>query len=108
MRTSARKTDRSTSHEAAEQVEHSGRAAGQRQACLLAVWKTPGKTAAEIAVDIGVERHVPSRRLPELRKERQVKTGLIRRCTVTGNPSMTWWPLSGSDAQSPLPQESPQ
>ncbi|MCC7408378.1 MAG: hypothetical protein IT442_09910 [Phycisphaeraceae bacterium] len=99
MNARARKTDPITSHQAAEEVEASGRAASQRQACLLEVWKKPGQTAAEIAVATGLERHMPSRRLPELRKAGQVVNGPERICTVTGNPSMTWLPLSGAGAE---------
>ncbi|HOD84860.1 MAG TPA: winged helix-turn-helix domain-containing protein [Phycisphaerae bacterium] len=88
----ARRTDSPTSHQAAEEVEASGRAASQRHLCLIEVWKTPGKTAAEIAVAAGLERHVPSRRLPELRKAGQIVNGPERLCTVTGNLSMTWLP----------------
>lgn len=95
MHALARRTDPSTSHEAAEAVERCGRAASQRHLCLLEVWKRPGSTAAEIAARTGLERHVPSRRLPELRQAGQVRNGAQRICTVTGNPSMTWEPVPG-------------
>jgi hypothetical protein len=94
MNALARRTDPSTSHRAAEAVEASGRAASQRHLCLIEVWKKPGQTAAEIAVAAGLERHVPSRRLPELRKAGQVVNGPERICAVTGNPSMTWLPAT--------------
>jgi hypothetical protein len=61
----------------------------------LEVWKRPGSTAAEIAARSGLERHVPSRRLPELRQAGRIKNGPQRVCTVTGNPSMTWLPVKG-------------
>lgn len=93
MHALARRDDPITSHQAAQEVEANGCAASHRQVCLLEVWKKPGQTAAEIAVATALERHVPSRRLPELRKARQIKTGPVRRCTVTGNPSMTWLPM---------------
>lgn len=93
MHALARNTDPLTSHEAAETVERSGRAASQRHLCLLEVWKRPGSTAAEIAARTGLERHVPSRRLPELREAGQIKNGPQRICTVTGNSSMTWEPV---------------
>lgn len=86
----ARRTDPITSHEAAEEVESSGRAASQRRRCLLEVWKKPGCTAAEIAQAANLERHIPSRRLPELRQAGQIRNGQERICTVTGNLSMTW------------------
>jgi hypothetical protein len=81
-----------------DEADDASQAVSQRQVCLLEVWKAPGRTAAEIAVTAGLKRHVPSRRLPELRKARQVKTGPIRLCSVTGNPSMTWLPVAGASA----------
>lgn len=90
MKALARNTDPPTSHEAAEQVEASGRAASQRHLCLLEVWKRSGQTAAEIAAAAGLKRHVPSRRLPELRQVGQVKNGPARICGITGNSSFTW------------------
>lgn len=88
----ARRTDPITSHEAAEEVESSGRAASQRHRCFLEVWKKPGCTAAEIAQAANLERHIPSRRLPELRQAGQIRNGQERICNVTGNLSMTWVP----------------
>ncbi|MBI1374088.1 MAG: winged helix-turn-helix domain-containing protein [Phycisphaera sp.] len=95
MHAMARKNDPITSHQAADEVEASGRAASQRHRCLLEVWKKPGQTAAEIAVAADLQRHVPSRRLPELRKDGLVTNGPVRQCAVTGNPSLTWLPVSG-------------
>lgn len=92
MHALARTNDPPTSHQAADDVERSGRAASQRHLCLLEVWKKPGQTAAEIAVDTDLERHIPSRRLPELRSAGQVINGPQRNCSVTGNSSMTWLP----------------
>lgn len=87
----ARNTDPLTSHKAAFDVERRGAAANQRERCLKQVRKTPGRTAAEIAVLGGMERHVPSRRLPELRTAGDVENRDTRTCEVTGNTSLTWW-----------------
>lgn len=92
MPTLARNPDPETAHQATEEVESSGRAASQRHRCLLEIWKKPGRTAAEIAEAANLERHVPSRRLPELRQAGLVKNGQERACAVTGNPSKTWLP----------------
>jgi CRP-like cAMP-binding protein len=89
----ARSTDPSTSHDAAREAESSGRAAGQRLICLRQVRSVPGLTAAEIAARTGLERHVPSRRLPELREEGYVGNGSERACGETGRRSMTWNPV---------------
>lgn len=89
--TGARTTDPPTSHLAAHKAESSGRAGGQRRVCLGHVLMFPGLTAAEIAVKAGMERHVPSRRLPELRRAGLVHNGTERVCEATGRMSMTWW-----------------
>ncbi len=93
MTARARSRDPITSHIAAQESETSGRATSQRQICLIEVWKQPGRTAAEIAVTAGMQRHVPSRRLPELRASGQVVNGPERECNVTGHLSMTWYPV---------------
>lgn len=87
----SRISDPETSAEAAEQIESSGKAGRQRAICLEYVQMNPGQTAAEIAQETGLERHVPSRRLPELRPK-WVRNGEPRVCMVTGNRSMTWYP----------------
>ena len=93
----ARSSDPFTSHEAAHDAESSGRASAQRQICLGEVLKNPGKTAAEIAVAVGLERHAPSRRLPELRDAGLVVNGPARVCSVTGRMSITWLPAKEAE-----------
>ena len=88
----ARNTDPFTAHQAARDVEANGHADAQRASCLAEVRKNPGKTAAEIAVATGLERHAPSRRLPELREDVLVFNGPARICAVTGHLSLTWLP----------------
>jgi hypothetical protein len=92
METLQSNIDSSTPAEADEELPSSRRASSQGHRCLLEVWKRPGQTAAEIAVATGLRRHVPSRRLPELRRAGEVRTGAFRRCNVTGNLSLTWFP----------------
>lgn len=90
----SRHDDPGSSHEAADEIKSSGLADTQRQLCLDEVNRCQGQTAAEIAVAIGLERHIPSRRLPELRDKTsplQVRNGDGRICKVTGNRSMTWY-----------------
>jgi len=88
----SRRTDPLTSHAAATEAESSGRASAQRKACLEEVKKNPGMTAAEIASATGMERHSPSRRLPELRHAKLVINGTPRNCSITGRLSLTWLP----------------
>ena len=91
----SRRTDPITSRQAACETEKSGRAASQRAICLAQVFAHPGQTAAEIALACGLERHVPSRRLPELRDQGMIVNGESRICAVTGRASMTWLPAKG-------------
>jgi len=94
-----RSSDPFTSHAAAHEVETSGCASAQRNLCLDEVLKHPGKTAAEIAVAVGLERHAPSRRLPELREAGFVTNGRARICAVTGRLSITWVPAQPLEVQ---------
>ena len=89
-----RNRDPETSREAAIAAEKSGSAGCQRTACLRAVRDMPGSTAAEIAAYLELERHVPSRRLPELRRLGLVRNGPARICREQGKRSLTWWPQS--------------
>lgn len=90
-RARARRLDPKTSHDAARTVERSGAAQAQRDACLDEVRRGPGQTAAEIALAVGLERHAPSRRLPELRVAGLVRNGEARKCVVMGRLALTWF-----------------
>ena len=92
MQARARRTDPETSHEAAASVEAGGQAKSQRRLCMAAVVSSAGQTAAEIARRMELERHVPSRRLPELRDAGLVHNGEPRICRVMRRRSMTWLP----------------
>ena len=89
----ARLTDPDTSHEAAAQVEQSGRAGSDRAKMLEAVTRFPGHTAVELVGLVmcqGVTRHNASRRLAELRKAGLVKNGPARVCSVAGTKMLIW------------------
>jgi len=88
----ARRTDPFTSQLRALAAKHGGKTQIQRLRCLVAVLLHPGLTGAELAVSTGMERHAPSRRLPELREKGQVCNGPSRRCSVTGRLSLVWLP----------------
>ena len=94
----SRSSDPRSSYDAAQEVETSGVASAQRDTCLAAVRKEPGKTAAEIARVTGLERHAPSRRLPELREFGLVENGDLRPCRATGRKSLTWFPAKAVTA----------
>lgn len=92
----ARAKDPETSFEAARKLERSGEAQRQRDLVLNSVRLRPGSTAAEIADYAGMERHQPSRRLPELEQAGLVRRGEARACKVTSTPhkvsrQTTWW-----------------
>lgn len=91
MRASARRTDPRSSHVAAIRAElsHAGR---HRQICLNEVLKHHGQTSAEIALQVGLDRHQVARRLPELEKGGLVRKGLQRECKAKGSRAVTWWP----------------
>lgn len=91
-RARARNTDPATSQEAAQKVEDRGIAHTQRALCLAYMRKHPGQTSAEIAAGLGVDRHMPGRRLSELRDEADVVMGEERICTKTGSRCVTWFP----------------
>jgi predicted ArsR family transcriptional regulator len=97
----ARREDPATSLEAAQDVEATGKASDQRSLCLERVRRYPGETAAEIAAALHIERHIPSRRLPELREAGLVKNGAVRVCGVMGRKSMTWIP----EAERPMSEK---
>lgn len=88
----SRSTDPVSSTLAADAIERSGIAAAHRRLCLAQVQTHPGQTAAEIARAVGLERHAPSRRLPELREAGLVANGPMRVCAVKGRQSLTWLP----------------
>lgn len=89
----ARRSDPTPSHEAAEHVEATGKAAVQRGYALAAVRAFPGCTSMELAEKAAIDRYTLARRLPELREEQLVRNGPTPRgCSVTGRSAMTWWP----------------
>lgn len=92
-----RRTDPVTSREAADRVESF--AASHIRLILREVVREPGLTACEIAEKTGLERHAPSRRLPEMRREGLVENGLRRRCTVKGSNQQTWLPTPAGEKE---------
>jgi len=100
----ARANDPETSASAARDVETGGVASDQRRRCLEEVLRKPGQTAAEIAAAVGLERHAPSRRLPELREAGLVMNGAPRTCAVMGRASLTWYPREGTAKAPPAPR----
>lgn len=90
----ARRTDPSTSHEAAAKIERAGRAQTNRTKCFEALLRQDGQTSAEVAVMADLDRHEAARRLPELRDAGQVRNGDKRRCAITNSFALTWWKVT--------------
>lgn len=88
----ARRRDPETSKLAARRVTQSGERASQQQRILNLVNQRPGHTSAEIAHFLGMDRHIPARRLSELERQGLLRRGGKRDCQQTLNPSLTWWP----------------
>ena len=87
----ARQSDPISSHMAAQIVESCGAADTQRANVLEYVREHPGQTSAEIAAGMGEQRHMPARRLPELRTAQLVRNGDVRMCAVSRRNGLTWW-----------------
>jgi predicted transcriptional regulator len=95
-----RATDPATSRIAAEKVTRTT-AQSNRAILLAAVEQHPGRTAVELAALTGVDRHMASRRLADLRNAGKVYNGPERACSVAGSVMMTWWtvrPAAGTRA----------
>ncbi len=86
----SRSADPQTSFLAADLMRDTGAASAHRDKCLAWIRKHPGDTAAECAFGVGLERHEPSRRLPELRQAGLVVNGASRKCRIMGKASLTW------------------
>jgi hypothetical protein len=67
-----------SSYQAGDRVLKSDKIRGQMKLCLLGVRRWPGKTSAELAVLIGLNRHDTARRLPSLEHRGLVKKGPSR------------------------------
>lgn len=100
----ARTKDPISSHQAVDEIKSSGTHAEQCNAVAAAVTRWPGRTSAELAHLMAIERHIPGRRLPDLEFQARVYRGPIRPCTVcltktgAGRPCVTWYPTSRSNA----------
>ena len=98
----ARRTDPSTSHEAAARAERHG-AKTQRATILTALRGRPGLTSAEYAVETGIDRHNAARRLSELKHDGVAKQCEKRICGVKGTKAVTWYPaVKQKDGQEKL------
>lgn len=92
----ARISDARSSHEAAAEMERTGRAKAQAERVLAAVRRYPGSTSAELAKSAHIERYAVGRRLSELVKQGAVVCVAITDdtmpCAVSGKRVVRWRP----------------
>lgn len=88
----ARRTDPSTSHEAAQAITKEGTRAAQQALAIAAVRAFPGRTSFELAMKTDQCRFQLARRLPECVTAGAVRKGEPKVCSVTGRSALTWWP----------------
>ena len=86
----AKRTDPSTSHEAAADLIQSGKLGKQSAAVFQALERYGPCTSAELADRSGLDRHLVARRLPDLLKRHRVTRGDARACSVTGKRALVW------------------
>jgi hypothetical protein len=100
----AHRTDPESSHIAAAEAKK-GLLQAQCELVYQAVLRNPGKTSMELAEIMRVDRHVPGRRLSDLKKKGRVDWGAIRPCTICRDrfgqprPCVTWYPTSEEISQ---------
>lgn len=102
----ARGSDPESSKLAAEEIVASGTHAVQKQFVLSVLSTHDGATSRELAryaatvvgQDINALVHIIGRRLPDLEKDKRVRRGPQRTCTVGQRQALTWWIV-------PLPTE---
>jgi len=87
----ARNTDPITSHMAALEITARGTRGRQQRLVLRIVIANPGKTSRELSDICALDRYQVARRLPELEAAGVIEKGPIRRCTIGGRHSVTWW-----------------
>jgi len=95
----SRHTDPASSSIAVAEIKKSGLRKAQCEAVYQTVTGHPGKTSAELAQIMSIERHIPARRLPDLERQGRVRKGSMRPCDVCktqkgqGRPCVTWYPM---------------
>lgn len=86
----ARRTDPSTSREAAAEHVQSGRNGKQKVLVLAELERTSNVTSHELAVFWKLDRYIVARRLPELKEAGLAVVGPKRRCKVSRRRAVTW------------------
>lgn len=88
--------DPATSHESADRMTRSGRAAANAAAVLALVRAHPGLTSRELSelpgCPAGIDRHEVARRTSDLERAGRVRKGPARACRGSGTKAVTWVP----------------
>lgn len=87
-----RRTDPTTSRQAAEHVTAIGSRADHLKRIVAAVQARPGRTSAELAEDTGLERHEAARRTADAAQAGYIVRGPSKTCSVGGRAAVTWFP----------------
>lgn len=95
--------DPSTSHDAGEQHERSGKAETNRRFVLMLVRENPGMTSVELHAAQGdrsdLDRHEVSRRLADLKNAGTVRQGPARACSIKGTEMVSWFVVEESNGR---------
>jgi hypothetical protein len=86
----AHRGDPLSSFGAADRALRSGKIKGQMRLVLLGVRRWPGRTSAELAVLIGLDRYDTARRLPALEHRGLVRKDRSRLCAACKSVCVTW------------------
>jgi len=91
----ARNTDPVSSHEAADDLQKSGKHVLQKNTVLKALKDYESQygqmaTSAELAARFKLDRHMVGKRLPDLEKEWKVIRRGMKRCSVGGKKATAW------------------
>lgn len=89
----ARHSDPFSSHAAAEHVTRSGKRQAWIERVTALVREHPGMTSMELAHISSLDRHDVAKRLPDAATAGMVQRGKQRKCSITGNRAMEWWPV---------------
>lgn len=102
----ARETDPSTSDNAANITEKSGKAMRMRVQLVDAIRAHPGMTSVELGDLIGELRakHGQTSRLPELEDAGYIFKGAKRLCSVQNQMCVTWWPVDPAKIDEQVPR----
>jgi DNA-binding MarR family transcriptional regulator len=86
----ARRSDPISSHDAADELEATGRLRVQQQVVLDAVHRFPGLTSRELAGQAHLDRYMVARRLSELQAGGLITRGPLRVCALGQRRAVTW------------------